>query len=187
MMRACLAVLVFSAAGLLLPPLHATVIVPAEFREVVAGSTLIAHGRVIDVRAEWADGRRRIESVVTVNVLSWFKGGTEGTLAFVVPGGEIGRYRQVMIGAPIFKRGDEAFLFLKTGDSPLPYVFGLNQGVFRVRADERGARMVMSPALLARGTEPEVVRRGSVDRQPMPVQDFGSRIRSVLAARAGGR
>ena len=76
------------------PALHATVIVPAEFREVVPGPELIAYGRVVDVQAQWADDRRRIDSVVTVDVLSWFKGGTDGTVAFVVPGGEIGRYRQ---------------------------------------------------------------------------------------------
>ena len=186
MMRAYPAVLVLIALTAL-APLHATVVVPAEFREVVAGSALIAHGRVIDVQAEWADGRRRIDSVVTMNVLSWFKGGTASTLSFVVPGGEIGRYRHVLVGAPVFRRGDEAFLFLKEEGSPLPYVFGLNQGVFRVRADERGVRMVTSPALLAHGDEPEVVRRGALSRQPVALAAFGSQIRSVLAARAGAR
>ena len=38
----------------------------AEFREIVAGSQIIVHGRVLDVRPQWVDGRRRIESVVTV-------------------------------------------------------------------------------------------------------------------------
>ena len=186
MMRAYSAALVLTALAAL-APVHATVIVPAEFGEVVAGSALIAHGRVIDVQAEWADGRRRIDSVVTVNVLSWFKGGNASTLSFDVPGGEIGRYRHVLVGAPVFKRGDEAFLFLKEEGSPLPYVFGLNQGVFRVRADERGVRMVTSPALLAQGVEPEIVRRGAVNRRPEALDAFGTRIRSVLAARAGAR
>lgn len=165
---------------------HATVIVPAEFKEVVGGSELIAHGRVLDVRPEWADGRRRIDSVVTVGVLSWFKGGNGPTLSFVVPGGEIGRYRNVLVGAPVFKEGDEAFIFLKTRDGGMPYVFGLNQGVFRVNADGRGARQVTSPALIATADAPETVRRGAVSRRPVPIDEFGSRIRTVMAIRPAG-
>jgi hypothetical protein len=187
-MRSLFAVIVLLGVALLAPALHATVIVPAEFREVVNGSELIAYGRVIDVHAEWADERRRIDSVVTMDVLSWFKGGGDSMLAFVVPGGEIGRYRQVMIGAPVFKPGDEAFLFLKTQGAPMPYVFGLNQGVFRVRADERGVRKVTSPVLLAMGADPETVRRGAITRQPIALDDFGAQVRSAIAAgRAGAR
>ena len=33
--------------------------IPAEFREVVAGSDLIAYGRVAEVRPQWADQRRK--------------------------------------------------------------------------------------------------------------------------------
>jgi hypothetical protein len=186
-MRLYLAAAVLSATAFLGSALHATVIVPAEFREVVAGSTLIAHGRVIDVEPQWADDRRRIDSLVTVRVISWFKGGSASTLSFVVPGGEIGRYRHVLVGAPVFKPGEEAFLFLKTSGSPLPYVFGLNQGVFRISADDRGVRMVTSPLLLAQSVEPEIVRRGAVDRQPLPLDLFGAQIKSVLAARTGAR
>ncbi len=53
----------------------ATVLIPAEFREIVAGSEIIVHARVVDMRSQWVDGRRRIESVVTVEVLTPFKGG----------------------------------------------------------------------------------------------------------------
>jgi hypothetical protein len=176
------------ALVLLVPALHATVIVAAEFREAVTESNLIAYGRVIDVHPELVDGRRRIHTVVTVDVMSWYKGGNESTLSFVVPGGEIGRYRQVIVGAPVFKPGDEAFLFLKSRDPDLPIVFGLNQGVFRVSVDERGVRKVTSPILLASGIDPEIVRRGAATRQPMALDAFGAQIRSVMAGvRAGAR
>ena len=180
-MRFLLAGILLFGAVILAPSLHATVIVPAEFREVVAGSDLIAYGRVVDVRPQWADERRRIDSVITAEVLSWFKGGSDRTVSFVVPGGEIGRYRQVTIGAPSFAAGEEVFLFLKTQGSPIPYVFGLNQGVFRVKTDDRGARKVTTPALLAVSAEPETIRRGAVSRRPMPVDDFTSQIRAVMA------
>ena len=49
MMRAFCSFVVLGVAlcGLVI---HATVIIPAEFREVVGGSVLIAYGRVIDVQ-----------------------------------------------------------------------------------------------------------------------------------------
>jgi hypothetical protein len=185
LMRLLLASIVLLGLVTLAPALHATVIVPAEFREVVAGSDLIAYGRVLGVQPQWADQRRRIDSVVTAEVLSWFKGGADRTIAFVVPGGEIGRYRQVMVGAPTFAAGEEVFLFLKTQGASMPYVFGLNQGVFRVKADESGARTVTTPALLAASPDPEVVRRGAVSRRPMPVSDFTTQLRTVMAASRG--
>ena len=184
-MRLFLAGIVLFGVVTLAPSIHATVIVPAEFREVVSGSDLIAYARVVDVRPEWADQRRRIDSVVTAEVLSWFKGGSDRTLSFVVPGGEIGRYRQVTIGAPSFAAGEEVFLFLKTQGSPMPYVFGLNQGVFRVRTDDSGARNVTTPALLAVSDQPETVRRGAVTRRPMAVADFTTELRAVMAAGRG--
>src|SRR5918994_1720218 len=138
-MRIVLAFLTFAAFS---PAVGATVIVPAEFREIVGGSELIVVGRVVDVRAEWADGRRRIDSYVTVEVASTLKGRAAETVTFLVPGGQIGRYRSVMIGAPVFSPGDEAVLFLNARGSAVPYVFGLNQGVYRVRIDSRGQRMV---------------------------------------------
>lgn len=159
----------------------ATVIIPAEFREIVGGSELIVVGRVVDVRAEWADGRRRIDSYVTMEVASTIKGRAAATVTFLVPGGRIGRYRSVMIGAPVFAPGDEAVLFLDATDSAVPYVFGLNQGVYRVRVDARsGDRMVVPPAPLARSASPEVVRRGSPLRRPLPLDAFTAEVRAVL-------
>jgi len=168
--------------ALLTVPVNATVVVPAEFREVVGGSELIAYGTVVDVRSGWADGRSRIESVVTVDVAAWYKGGNERTLAFVVPGGEVGRYRSVMIGAPVFKPGDQAFLFLKTRGAERPYVFGLNQGVFRVSVDANGVRQVTTPLLMATGDAPERVQRGARGRKPISIDEFGRQLRSVMGA-----
>jgi len=167
---------------------HATVLVPAEFREVVQGSELIAYGRIVDVRPQWADNRTRIDTIVTLEVASWLKGGSDGTITFKVPGGEMGRYRSVMVGAPTFQPGDEAVLFLKSDGSDLPVVFGLNQGVFRVKIDpETGRRLVVPPALMASGNTPEVVRRGAANRRPVALDEFGAQVRSVLAQPGAAR
>jgi len=41
---------------------RATVLLPAEFREIVAGSQVIVYGRIAAVRAEWSDDRTRIDT-----------------------------------------------------------------------------------------------------------------------------
>jgi hypothetical protein len=163
---------------------NATVIVPAEFREIVAGSEIIAYARVVDARPQWADGRRWIDTVVTTEVISYLKGGDSETLTFKVPGGTLGRYRSVFVGAPTFTRGDEAVLFLKPRDGDLPDVFGVNQGVFRVRVDRRtGQRVVVPPVMAAIPSDtPQPVTRGAIDRKPLPFAEFGARVREVMSA-----
>jgi hypothetical protein len=164
----------------------ATVIVPAEFNDIVGGSAIIAHARIVDVKAQWADGRRWIDSVVTADVLTYLKGESEQpTISFKVPGGRLGRYRSVVVGAPDFVRGEEAVLFLKTHGDELPDVFGLNQGVFRIRIDSvTGQRVVVPPVMRAvqPGADPQPVVRGAVDRKPLTFESFGARVREVLAS-----
>ena len=167
-------------------PLRATVLLPAEFREIVGQSQIIAYGRVIDALPELSDDRKRIETVVTFEVATYLKGGSGDTLRFRVPGGRIGRYRSVTVGAPAFERGDEAVLFLNRRDaSAQPYIFGLNQGVFRVQRDARTRERIVMPPLLARSQTPETVVRGAASRRPMPLETFGAQVRSVMAELAG--
>jgi hypothetical protein len=178
-------VIPFVACVLVSTLASATVIVPAELKEIVAGSEVIAYARVTDVRPEWADGRRWIDTVVTAEVVSYLKGGPSETLTFKVPGGQLGRYRSVFVGAPTFTRGDEAVLFLKPNGDDLPDVFGVNQGVFRVRVDAlTGQRMVVPPPIMAAGS-PETsqpLTRGALDRKPLPFNEFGARVREAMAA-----
>lgn len=178
-------------AACLLPAaaLRATVLVPAEFREIVNGSDIIAFGRVVETTVESSDDRKRVDTLVTLQVGTYLKGGPGETLVFKVPGGQIGRYRNVMVGAPIFQTGDEAVVFLTSrGDGP-PAVFGLNQGVFRVRLDgDTQRRMVVSPVVMARTEAPEALVRGASARRSMPLETFGSQVQSVMAEAArGGR
>ena len=60
--------LVFSVICLLPAALRATVLLPAEFREIVNGSDIIAYGRVIETRVEWSDDRKNVDTLVTFHV-----------------------------------------------------------------------------------------------------------------------
>lgn len=168
-------------ACLLPAALHATVIVPAGFREIVNGSDIIAYGRVVDTAVEQSEDRRQVTTLVTLQVGTYLKGGPGETLVFQVPGGQVGRYRNVMVGSPRFAIGEETIVFLTSRGSDRPFVFGLSQGVFRVRVDgDTSRRLVTPPALLSR-VDGETVVRGALDRRPLPLETFGRQVQAVLA------
>jgi len=162
------------------PVLSATVLIPAEFREIVSGSQIIVHGRVSEIRPEWIDGSRRIESVITVYASSFYRGTSSSRVTFRVPGGQIGRYKSVTVGAPEFKAGEEVVLFLKSQGPAVPYVFGLNQGVFRVARAPDGTAVVTPPARAASAAGTERVVRGDPARRPVAVPAFAREVRMRL-------
>jgi hypothetical protein len=167
---------------------RATVLLPADFSEVVAGSQIIVYGRVADVRPEWSDDRSRIDTIVTLQAGSYLKGGPGDTVTFRVPGGQIGRYRNVMVGAPEFRQGDEVVVFLSAAGPAVAHVFGLNQGVYRVRVDARtGRRVVVPPVLTASGDAPQAVIRGDRSRQPLALDSFAASVRTAMTRTGGAR
>jgi hypothetical protein len=154
----------------------ATVIVPADFSEIVAESHLIVHGRVVDVRSQMVGSFRTIESVVTIAVQEAIKGEPGETVSVRVPGGQVGRYRRFMVGAPVFRPGEEVVLFLSGRAPAIPMPFGLNQGVYRVSRGADGRGRVAPP--LAEGR----VVRGDPARRPIEVSSFVQQVRAAMGS-----
>ena len=173
-----------AALILVLPALaHATVQVPVEFGEMVQGSQLVVHGRVVDVRSQQTGDRRSIETIVTVAVAEALKGQPGETVTFRMPGGDVGRIRRVMVGVPRFTSGDDVIVFLRGAPPALPTVFGLSQGLYRVARTSDG-RAVVAPAILtspAVGTERVV--RGDPARRPLALEAFAREVRSRVEGR----
>ncbi len=165
---------------LLLTPVavRATVLIPIEFRELVTISTVIVHGRVTDAHGERTDGRRSVETLVTIDAREYLKGDLGAEFTIHVPGGQLGRYRTIFVGAPEFRTGDEVVLFLRGGR-----IVGLSQGAFRVVADADGGRpTVVSPIVMAISPDTaEPVVRGDSRRRPVPLDSFRDIVRQVLA------
>lgn len=162
---------------------RATVLVPADLVELSRGAVLIVRGTVTSVTPQWSEGRRRVESVVMVDVQQALKGEPGKTLAFKVPGGRLGRYRSVMVGAPSFREGEEVILFLGARPPAVPYLLGLGQGVYRVQRDERtGEPRVVSPVLVAGAGQPQRVQRGDPARRALSLDEFASQVRNAIAA-----
>lgn len=158
--------------------LDAMVVAPAEFNEMVSASQMIVQGRIVDVRSYETAGRRTIESLVTVQVVSALKGQPGTTAYFKLPGGQVGRYRRVMVGVPQFTPGDEVVLFLKGSAPAVPMPFGLTQGVYRVSRDVSGRALVM-PAIA--GGAGRVVR-GDPARRALELDAFTSMVRTIADA-----
>jgi hypothetical protein len=167
---------------------HATTFVAADFSQLVLEADAIAHGRVVALRAQWAPGtRREIETIVTLHVSNWLKGGMGDTVDVRVPGGEVGAYRSVFVGAPVFREGDEVVLMLRGNPPALPHVLGLSQGAFRVTSVPGGeARVVTPPIVMAQDPAARVVR-GDPTRRPIGVEAFGEEVRQILASPAAAR
>ena len=163
------------------PRLHATIVVSADLPELVADARAIVHGRVVATEPRVIDGRRSIETVVTVAADEYLKGNLGPRVSLRVPGGQIGFRRSVVIGAPVFEPGDDVVLFLGGAGPALPWIVGLNQGVYRVRA---GSRSIGSHRLFERQVvEGETAQaRASGAARMVPLSTFKARVRALVRA-----
>ena len=143
---------------------------------------VIAAGRVVAVEPRWTSGRRTIETLVTLDVETYLKGSFGSTVQFVVPGGVMGRYRSIFIGAPEFAIDQRVIVFLGARGPSVPYVLGLSQGVYRIVPASGGGWMVTPPALLPTVEVSTPIVRGDASRRPLALADFERRVRAL----AGG-
>lgn len=166
--------------------LFASTFLSAEFREVVSEASTIVRGRVTDVRAI-RSAAGEVESVVTIAVETALKGSPEAFVAMRVPGGTIGRYRTVMIGAPVMRVGEQAVFFLKRGPGNSLWPVGLTQGIYRVSSSAGSAGAAGSVGMVHAPVLPGVttnavgpVVRGDARRGTLPVTEFESLVRLLL-------
>ena len=163
----------------------ATVVVPAEFREVVADAELIVRGQVTDVRSFVVPGDG-IDTVATIAVESVLKGQAADSFVSVrVPGGEVGSTKFVMVGAPTFRTGDRAVFFLKRTREAIWRPIGLTMGVYRVQAEPGTGRAIVYPPALpaaSRTASTPTVVRGDPQRKLLPVSEFESLVKLVMSS-----
>lgn len=158
----------------------ATVVIPTDFREVVAGASLIVRGEVTDVRGIATPVG--IESIATVAVSAVLKGDAGGAFVSVrVPGGTVGRYRRVMVGAPVLRAGESAVFFLVRGSDFAWRPVALTAGVAPVLVDPETRRAVVRAPGVDGGGAAAARAIGRVVRSVLPVDEFESLVRVVVA------
>jgi hypothetical protein len=161
---------------------QATTLLPADLGDLVRDARAIAQGQVVAVDAGWTANHRAIETVVTLRADAYLKGELGSTLQFRVPGGRLGRFDSIMIGAPSFTVGQNVVVFLGAHGPSVPYLLGLGQGVFRL-VPGQGGWLVTPPALMPSTAGPAAVIRGDASRRPMPLADFSRQVRSLALAK----
>jgi hypothetical protein len=161
--------------------LHATTILPADMSELSHDAVAIVVGRVAAIDARWTAGRRGIETLVTLEAETYLKGGLGESVQFVVPGGELGRFQNVVVGAPRFVAGERIVVFLGARGPSIPFVLGFNQGLFRVVADSRD-EFVTPPPVMATASATRITR-GDPARRPMRLREFERTVRELAGSR----
>jgi hypothetical protein len=176
-MRALIVVCVVALAV----PLSALTVRPLSFPALVQESSVVVHGRVADVRAQWTADRRGIESLVVVDAADYLKGDLGEHITVRVPGGRVGSMVNIIPGAPRFTAGDRVVLFLTTDGPSIPVITGTSQGVFRVSTDARsGAAIVVPPVIEA---DAPGTPRGDLTRRPLSLSAFSDAVRRAGAGR----
>ena len=180
-MRTALSVL--GIAVVLAAPVRATTIIPADLGELSRDARAIVRGRVTALDAQWTEDRGTVETIVTLEVEHYLKGAFGPTLRFRVPGGDLGRFRSIVVGAPEFAVDQRVVVFLGARGPSVPYVLGLSQGVFRVvRAGDNAGWLVTSPAMLPSTAGAVPIVRGDPGRRALPLAEFEQRVQAL----AGG-
>jgi hypothetical protein len=172
--------------------LLATVTIPTDLADVVSVATLIVRGRVVDTRAFTDMANGPVVTAVTVSVSEVLKGTADAAVTFRVHGGELGRYRQVMIGAPTFRVGDDAYLFLKRAPDGVLWTVGMGAGVYKISPSAiagASSPFVVNPPVVAgvTATVGEQIVRGDARRKPMNISDFSGVVRLLTASKAWGK
>jgi hypothetical protein len=164
--------------------LAATVVEPATLRELTHDAALIVRGHVTDVRA--VPSVRGAETIATVAVARVIKGGSsDGFLSVRVPGGVVGRYRYVVLGAPVLRVGQQAVFFLARDRDNAWRPIGLSAGVVPIRAEAITGRLLVQPAAVAgHAGAPGPIVRGDAQRRSLVVDEFEALITLVAGSPA---
>jgi hypothetical protein len=164
-------------------PATATVLIPADLGELSRDALAIARGRVAALDAQWTEDHGTIETIVTLQVETYLKGSLGSTLRFRVPGGELGRFRSIVVGAPELAVNQRIVVFLGARGPSIPFVLGLNQGVFHVsRAADDSGWFVASPVMMPTTAGDVRVVRGDPARRPLALDQFEQTVRSLAGA-----
>ncbi len=135
-------------AMLPIPGAFASTVVPMTVHTMADRAGQIVAGRIATVRSYWADRPRRIETEVTLEQVTYLKGGhseASGAFTLVVPGGTVGETEMRICCAPVFRSGEKWVLFVPPSYKTFPVV-GLFRGAFRVTTDPTGIERVYSSA-----------------------------------------
>ena len=168
------------AALLILPAIHSTTLARLSLDQLVAGSDAAARVRCVGAESRWEGGS--IWTVTTLEVVETLKGNLPREITVRLPGGRVGHLTAAVDGAPRFKTGDEAVMFLERSRAGGFTVAGWVEGTFRISRDPRTGREMVtqdSSAFAVFDTATRAFRTEGI--RGMPLEIFRARIAAAVA------
>jgi len=143
-------------------------------------SSVIVRGKVVARVAAWKGGR--IYTRVTLRVAGSLRGNHRPgqSVSFWRLGGRVGRYAQLVRGAPSFSQGDRVLVFLHRRGSYL-FVTGMVQGRFTIHRAPATGQATVTQAL----TGAQLLGGQRALRRPTTLARFEQRIRAALRSGKG--
>lgn len=138
----CLRALALLVSLAIAAPHHATTVAPPDFDQLVNESDYVVRAIVESVRAEYRDGAqgRLIVTKVRLRLRETVTGQPPATVELEMLGGQIGDDRLIVNGAPIFRVGDEDFLFVRDNGRSITPLVALMHGRYPVHRDATTGR-----------------------------------------------
>lgn len=120
----------------------ATTVRPPAFTELVRESDYVvrARARKVESAIHERNGRKWIESKITLEVLEVIAGAPPSPLVLTMLGGRVGDEIMVVAGAPIFAVGDEDILFVQGNGVNFHPLYAMMHGRYPVKHDAATGR-----------------------------------------------
>ena len=173
-------VLSLMPALLFLAAIHSTTLARLSLDQLVAASDAAARVRCAGAESRWEGGS--IWTVTSLEVVETLKGNLPRQITVRLPGGRVGHLTATVDGAPKFKPGDEAVVFLERSRAGGFTVAGWVEGTFRIWRDPRTGREMVtqdSSAFAVFDTATRSFRAEGI--RGMPMEIFRARIAAAVA------
>jgi hypothetical protein len=160
-----------------------------DTRSLSLGSSDIVIGSVESTRSRWSDDHKKIFTDVDLRVSESLKGGGAERLTLTQLGGEMDGIRYSVPGGPLFRRGEEAVVFVWRDARGTPQVNGLAQGKFDIARDAKGVATVQRavPGFAIKDVRRLSSLKTGESAPRIPLDDLRREIRRALATPEGGR
>jgi hypothetical protein len=177
--RRFLWILFLCALALLAVAASATTLSRLKLEDLVQESTAVARMRCLGAISQWDKGE--IWTETRFEVLQTEKGALPGIITIRLLGGHVGNVHSHVDEVPVFRTGEEVYLFLWAHEGEPYQVLGWSQGTFRIaRNPQSGLEMVTQDSASAAIFDPQAraFRRGGI--RNLPVAIFREKLHRAL-------
>jgi hypothetical protein len=143
--------------------------------ELAAAAEAVVRVRCLSSESRWEGGE--IWTLTQFEVVENLKGNAPRLLAVRTLGGRVGHVHSFVEGAPAFRAGEEAFLFLVARRPDSFGVLGWAQGTFRIRADaSTGRERVTQDSAGFAAADPTAGKLPRKGIRNLPVEEFRRKV-----------